>query len=335
MSALLLCLAVATVFTGAKMAQHSEGGAVEDEFVELGTVQILLMPILSSAVLLLLYFHFWLLQYVLLAFLFVASFNSVTDAVRYLTLLAFPASSPFRSPAGLLVSAISVYFWLVHGNWIAHDVIGCSLVLTFISVLRFPSLKLAALALSLLFVYDFFWVFMSEGFFHKNVMVSVATSKAQSPIGQLARLHIPIVSALASRVSAAPTVELPLKLLMPTGADGEYNILGLGDMAMPGILVSLALRMDGLEVEVFEDAERGEPSPHTAPPPARLLFPAAMLGYALGLSGAFVASSSWGPQPALIYIVPCALTAVCVRAAVEGRLGSVWRGVAVKEKTGE
>jgi hypothetical protein len=94
--------------------------------------------------------------------------------------------------------------------------------------------------LSLLFLYDLFWVFFSESIFHKNVMVTVATKQASNPLQQIGEKMG--VSALAS---ITRHVDLPLKLILPTwDGTGSMSVLGLGDIAMPGILCSLALRCD-------------------------------------------------------------------------------------------
>ena len=76
-------------------------------------------------------------------------------------------------------------------------------------MIRFPSLKLAAVCLGLLFLYDIFWVFFSEYIFSKNVMVEVATKSAANPLQAFGvLLKIPILEA------SQPKLELPIKLLM-------------------------------------------------------------------------------------------------------------------------
>jgi hypothetical protein len=41
--------------------------------------------------------------------------------------------------------------------------------------------QVAMIALVALFIYDIFWVFFSSSFFADNVMVAVATKKADNP----------------------------------------------------------------------------------------------------------------------------------------------------------
>ncbi|CAM9883288.1 unnamed protein product, partial [Heterosigma akashiwo] len=81
------------------------------------------------------------------------------------------------SLAGIIVLA-----WLVSGHWLFVDIIGMSLAITMIAVLRIGSLKAAVFCLVGLFVYDIFWVFFSPFFFGgDNVMVEVATKNADNP----------------------------------------------------------------------------------------------------------------------------------------------------------
>jgi len=368
----LLGIAVGTVYTGCRVSQVVD--ATADEVVDLDWSQVLLIPVMSSAMLLLLFYHFWLLQYLLLAVLVVSSFTSVSECARHLLTFYLGTSSTTttRSVFCAFVSAVVLYGWMIQSNFVAHDIIGCSLCVTFISILRFPSLRLASLCLSLLFLYDLFWVFYSESIFQKNVMVEVATKQASNPLQQIGERMG--VSALAS---ITRHVDLPLKLILPTwDGTGGMSVLGLGDIAMPGILCSLALRCDcspqqqpfsrdGTKEREYErdlEEESGEgvinPSDRLlssssaspavidhhfhsalllpqAAPTGRRLFGFALSGYALGLSAAFAASSYWAtPQPALIYIVPGVILPLCWRAHAEGRFQLLWVGPKI-EKPGE
>lgn len=52
---------------------------------------------------------------------------------------------------------------------------GMGLCVTFIALIRLPSLKVSTLLLTGLLLYDVFWVFCSSYIFTTNVMVKVAT----------------------------------------------------------------------------------------------------------------------------------------------------------------
>merc|ERR1719197_1447931 len=72
-----------------------------------------------------------------------------------------------------------------------------------------------------LFFYDIFWVFFSKGVFGSNVMVTVATG-----------------------------VEAPIKLMFPRHLGGcgdlKFSMLGLGDIAVPGIFVAFLAKWDAM-----------------------------------------------------------------------------------------
>ena len=92
---------------------------------------------------------------------------------------------------------------------------------------------MGALLLTLLFFYDIFFVFGTD------VMVTVATS-----------------------------IDAPIKLQFPkdlTADPPKYSILGLGDIVIPGIFVSLCLRFDFLKSlnkehlsNILEKEKKGE-----------------------------------------------------------------------------
>jgi hypothetical protein len=201
----------------------------------------------------------------------------------------------------------------------------------FISTLRFPSLKIAALCLSLLVVYDIFWVFCSEYFFTQNVMVEVATKVASNPVYEIGHyFHFAFLS------SINPTLELPIKLMFPNFATGRMIMLGLGDIALPGALVAYSLRCD-LELNRETEnnlacVEEGEThslllvatTPITA---VNALFNYTLGGYFFGLVAAFVGNSLSGhPQPALIYLVPGVIGTFAYKAWQMGKLKEVWQG---------
>ena len=119
-----------------------------------------------------------------------------------------------------------------------------------------PSAQIGAIALFGLLAYDVFWVFLSPLLFAKNVMVEVAQQQAANPARD-------IVQALPIPQGALPPLhlDLPNKLVLPVcfwapagaraAADAQpllqpgllcpgFTMLGLGDIALPGLLLALA-----------------------------------------------------------------------------------------------
>ncbi|CAG9467244.1 unnamed protein product [Pedinophyceae sp. YPF-701] len=175
----------------------------------------------------------------------------VADLIARPTLCgASVGSTLLATTAGLLVLS-----WMATGHWLLNDVICAFLGCMFISFVRLPNLRICALLFGGLFVYDVFWVFFSERIFGDNVMAKVATDAATNPLEQAAELtHWQwLIDHLAHHL------DLPVKFLVPLAApqaagddDGDagkfgrrqFMLLGLGDVAIPGLLLSLGLVYD-------------------------------------------------------------------------------------------
>ena len=213
--------------------------------------------------------------------------------------------------------------WLLSGSWVLSDLLGAAVVVAFVSFVHLPDLRVAAALCLFLFAYDFFWVFLSERFFGENVMVQVATQRPDNPVAQVAR-----ALDLGLPEGAPRRLELPVKLVFPRdvfsdpwGRAGDFTFLGLGDMALPGLLVSFGR---------FEDLRRagGRQPPARRGPRARsprTYAAAALAGYVAGLALALAASLlSGAAQPALVYIAPLTLGALAARAHARGELAALW-----------
>ena len=60
------------------------------------------------------------------------------------------------------VSCTVVLSWLVTGSWLLNNVLGVAICVTCMAVIELPNVRICCILLGLLFVYDFFWVFLSE-----------------------------------------------------------------------------------------------------------------------------------------------------------------------------
>jgi len=100
-------------------------------------------------------------------------------------------------------------------HWVANNLLGLSFSVNGIELISLSSVMTGTLLLSLLFVYDIFWVFGTD------VMVTVARS-----------------------------FDAPIKLVFPQDllerglAADKFAMLGLGDIVIPGIFIALLLRFD-------------------------------------------------------------------------------------------
>lgn len=111
------------------------------------------------------------------------------------------------------MASVVVYF--VSKSWIFNNIIAVVFCVHALQMIFLGNFKTGALLLSLLFFYDIFFVFGTD------VMITVAKN-----------------------------IDAPIKLMFPrdlTTDPRQYSILGLGDIVIPGIFMSLCLRFDFLK----------------------------------------------------------------------------------------
>ncbi len=264
-------------------------------------------------------------------------------------------SPPFFGAVGALSAAASTLAALAATTWLAcraapwawalQDALSVALLLLLFRTAHLPNLRVATALLASAAAYDVWWVFLQPlvtgG---ASVMVAVASG---GPAG------------------APPPMLLAVPFLRGLGSRPAYALLGLGDVALPGLLVALARRWDALgraappPLRLFsfdpalsssasdDDTGADEETPAATPTPprrraaprrvARAALRAARGGYFLpvlaaygaGLALTFVAlARSWfgdQGQPALLYLAPCTLGAAVGLAALRGELGELWR----------
>ena len=125
----------------------------------------------------------------------------------------------YSTVAVAFVSLPLVVTWFMTRQWALSNFIALVLAAVFLKTVKLNRAKPAVLLLSLLFVYDIFFVFGSPYVFPqgKSVMVEVATS-----------------------------MDLPNKLGMPRllAAEGRGSMLGLGDIVVPGLYLTFLSNLD-------------------------------------------------------------------------------------------
>merc|ERR1719229_2201307 len=96
---------------------------------------------------------------------------------------------------------------------------------------------------------------------------------------------------------------VPMVLKIPSDMPGQFKILGLGDIAIPGLLISFLLRHD-----LIRQSKRFSG-----------YFTAGVVGYAIGLAATFVSLDLMKHgQPALLFLVPGTLLPTCIIAHRKG-----------------
>lgn len=210
--------------------------------------QALMIPIMSSCSLLFMFYLFSSVSQLLTAFTAVASASAlyfclwpyVAQAKSHFNLpdpyISRCCSKSFtRIQSILLIVCVAlVAAWLVSGHWILNNLLGISLCIAFVSHVRLPNIKICAMLLACLFVYDVFWVFYSERFFGANVMVSVATQQASNPVHTVATsLSLPGLQLITKKLELPVKIVFPRNMLggaVPGNSTSDYMMLGLGDM---------------------------------------------------------------------------------------------------------
>lgn len=302
-SAALMATALGTILYGARrsypaaakpggehVSQH-DAAAAPPQTSTITMTQAALFPVIGSAVLLTLFLAFKYLDWALVLYILALSLGSTAMLLAPLVAAVLPDVAGGRrccrashAAVTAALSAAVTVVWAVTGHWAANNVIGVGVCVALMTTLRLPGLKVAAVALLGLLVYDLYWVFFSPAHFGgKSVMVEVATQEASNPLRTAADAVPALRDALPAAWLPAPTLALPNKLSLPVYAwlpaepelvaaaaeaasagapDASffvfsvwplagtmvlfagYTFLGLGDIALPGLLLALAHRVD-------------------------------------------------------------------------------------------
>ena len=186
--------------------------------------------------------------------------------------------------------------------WLSNNAIGYTLLIKLISSIQIGKVHLVLLLYAFMVLYDCFFVFGSE------VMVTVAT-----------RIDNPMKFIIPDNILS--------NMFLALYSNVSYSMLGYGDIFIPSLILSIALRIDFIETFQTVKAELTSTSdtqlPRTQPVVAslmelrervevkfksssgRTLYKGAMLGYIIGLcfSVAFLYVFRI-PVPALLFILP-------------------------------
>jgi minor histocompatibility antigen H13 len=168
---------------------------------------------------------------------------------------------------GLVLGLSMTVAYISTKNWIVNNILGISFCLCGIKMIGLSSYKTGAIMLIGLFFYDVFWVFGSKSVFGSNVMVTVATG-----------------------------VEAPIKLMFPRSLGGcgdlKFGMLGLGDIAVPGIFVAFLAKWDAMLIGCGKAA-------------SFVYLNVTMVAYVFSLITTVAVMLVFNAaQPALLYIVP-------------------------------
>eukprot|EP00948_MAST-09A_sp_MAST-9A-sp1_P002708 g2708.t1 len=201
------------------------------------------------------------------------------------------------------IGVVGIY-WYLNKHWTLSNILGISFCILGMKSIDLSSFKTGAIMLVGLFVYDIFWVFGSESVFGSNVMVTVAKG-----------------------VNAPILLKFPLKFDDTDSTKLVFSMLGLGDIVVPGLFLSLLARFDFDRIVSKKQTFRD------------LLFGGGywsvnMIAYACSLV-VTVAFMLWSghAQPALLYIVPFCLITAVVQSMIKGEFNELYNYSTKVEQT--
>ena len=125
-------------------------------------------------------------------------------------------------------------------------------------------------------------------------------------------------------MTVAKSFDGPIKLLFPRvlstlETKGQFSLLGLGDIVIPGLFVAILLRFDAVraKIRVLKDVD------HAVFP--RPYFTINIIFYALGLVTTVLIMYFFNAaQPALLYLVPACLGSSLLTAVIRGEITALF-----------
>jgi len=319
---LLIIVAVSTIWYGSRAGLHVfETFSESIEVIEKNSVKTwtaIILPIFGSILLILLFFFLNWLVYLLIALLALSSligvsftfyplFNRLVQlckierewSVRYIGPVTVSGIFSF------LFALICIGIWIGTAYWLITDLLAICLAISAISFIRLPNLKVSFILLGLFFLYDIFWVFLSEYVFGTSVMVNVATKLPSLPVPLPMVIVIPEFSAFE-----------------PFHSTSGYALLGVGDIVLPGIFLAFLYRFDD-----YKQQQRDQTSSGCWKKFASGYFWSGLIAYILAFifTTTMVIVMNRG-QPALLYLVPFTLGITVILGLIRKELKTLWKG---------
>lgn len=190
-----------------------------------------------------------------------------------------------------LGGVVGVYYY-IYKTWTLNNLLGIAFSIFGIENIMLGQFKVGFILLGLLFFYDIFWVFGTP------VMVTVAKN-----------------------------LDGPIKLMFPKQIKESYdtlkdfNMIGLGDIVIPGIYVALMLRYDIIKY-IRENPNRRDITLGLC---QCKYFIFTLFGYALGIVATLAIMNIFrAAQPALLYLVPGCLLTSLLTSVVRGDFNQLW-----------
>ncbi|XP_041842146.1 signal peptide peptidase-like 2A isoform X2 [Melanotaenia boesemani] len=346
--AVILLISVLTVSLGGFWSGASErdrlnsvalGGGGGDNKGDSGELslysplKVVIFVAMMCGMLVLMYFFYNILVYIIIAIFCFASASalfSCIDAVMEkcgCSTLSVSVQGKNVSVRSLLLAAVCISIavvWGVYRNedrwiWILQDLLGIAFCLNFMKTISLSNFKICVILLSLLLLYDVFFVFITPFFTKNGVSIMVQVALGPDASGEKTQGNMVEIPAEPQ----APSEKLPVVMRVPRFSAWaqnlcgmQFSILGYGDIIVPGLLVAYCSRFD-----VWINSSK------------KIYFVSCCIAYLLGmiLTFAVMLLSGMG-QPALLYLVPFTLITSAVVAGCRGEMKQFWAGTTYEKE---
>ncbi|CAI5645962.1 unnamed protein product [Oreochromis niloticus] len=278
-------------------------------------LKVVIFVALMCGMLVLMYFFYKVLVYIIIAIFCLASasalyscFDAVMDKIGCGT-LSFSVRNWNFSVRSLLLAAVCISIavvWGVYRNedrwiWILQDLLGIAFCLNFMKTISLSNFKICVILLSLLLVYDVFFVFITPFFTKNGVSIMVQVALGPDASGE----KLPVVMRVPRLLAWAQNLCMM-----------QFSILGYGDIIVPGLLVAYCSRFD-----VWIKSKR------------KVYFVSCCIAYFLGMILTFIVMLLSGMgQPALLYLVPFTVITSAVVAGCRGEMKQFWAGTTYQKE---
>uniref|UniRef100_A0A3P8XHA7 PA domain-containing protein n=1 Tax=Esox lucius TaxID=8010 RepID=A0A3P8XHA7_ESOLU len=319
----MLLIAVVTVSLGdpTDTHTHTRGGGGEKcdsgDVILYSPLKVVIFVGLMCLMLVLMYFFSRYLVYVIIVIFCLASATALFSCLDALLDLAMCSvmrvtvlgkSVSVRSVLLFFVCVTVAVVWGVFRNedrwiWILQDLLGVAFCLNFLKTISLSNFKICVILLSLLLLYDVFFVFITPLFMHgESIMVQVALGPDAS--GE----KLPVV------------MRVPRFFPWSQNLCGmQFSILGYGDIIVPGLLVAYCSRFD---VRVNS--------------PNKIYLLVCCIAYLCGMVVTFAVMLLTNmAQPALLYLVPFTLLGSAVLAWRRAEMRQFWNGTTYEVRRGQ
>lgn len=346
--AVMLLIAIVTVSLGGywsgscererSRGQHENMGSCDSksdggELSLYSPLKVGALVLVMCGMLVLMYFFYNILVYVVIVIFCLASanalffcFDAVLDLIGCGT-VRFSVRNCNCSVRSIILAAVCItiaVIWGVYRNedrwiWILQDILGIAFCLNFMRTISLSNFKICVILLSLLLLYDVFFVFITPFFTKNGVSIMVQVALGPDAAGERAQGNMVEVPAEPQ----PPTEKLPVVMRVPRFSGMaqnlcgmQFSILGFGDIIVPGLLVAYCSRFD-----VWVNSRR------------KVYFFSCCTAYLMGMIVTFAVMLLSGMgQPALLYLVPFTLITSAVVAGCRGEMKKFWTGTSYERE---